>query len=306
METVGFIGTGGMGSRMARNVLAAGFDLVVTDVRPEATSALVEAGATFQPTAAAVAESSGIVLSMLPTSDSVREVALGPDGLLAATSGAREWIDFSSIDKPLVVELGERMTSSGWQLLDASVNGVEEEAAAGTLRSWASGPKSVFDARSYVLEAMSSTVVYLGDLGNAKLVKTANAMLAGIMHMSMMEVYTWVTSAGMSEYDYEAFICSSRNFSPAIERVMKIMLSHRFKERTSWMAKDIAFGLDAAREMQIPVPISALTHEMFTIAQANGVANYEATGVAWEAYALLAGRDRFPPTEGVPLETHTD
>ena len=83
---------------------------------------------------------------------------------------------------------------------------------------------------------------------------------------------------------------------------MKIMLSHEFKLRKSWMAKDIAFGLDAARTMQIPVPFSALTHEMFTVAQANGVDHYEATGVAWEVYALLAGRDRFPPTKGVPLE----
>jgi len=143
--------------------------------------------------------------------------------------------------------------------------------------------------------------MYMGDLGNAKLVKTANAMLSGIMHMSMMEVYTWVTRAGMTEDDFEAFIRSSRNFSPALERVMRIMLSHQFKLRTSWMAKDIGFGLDVARDMQIPVPFSALTHQMFTIAQANGVDHYEATGVAWEAYALLAGRDKFPPTEGIPL-----
>lgn len=291
---------------MARNVLEAGFGLVITDARPEATTALVAAGATFQPTAAAVAEVSDVVLSMLPTPESVHEVALGSDGLITAAGGAREWIDFSSIDKPLVLSISESMGASGWQLLDASVNGVEEEAAQGSLRTWASGPEALFEARRDVLDAMSATVVYLGDLGNAKLVKTANAMLSGIMHMSMMEVYTWVTSAGMSEDDYEAFIRSSRNFSPAIERVMKIMLSHKFKERTSWMAKDIGFGLDAAREMQIPVPFSSLTHEMFTIAQANGVDHYEATGVAWEAYALLAGRDRFPPTEGVPLDEVSD
>jgi 3-hydroxyisobutyrate dehydrogenase-like beta-hydroxyacid dehydrogenase len=117
----------------------------------------------------------------------------------------------------------------------------------------------------------------------------------------MMEVYTWVIAAGMTEDDFEAFIRSSRNFSPALERVMNIMLSHEFKLRKSWMAKDIGFGLDVAREMQIPIPFSALAHEMFTIAQANGLDHYEATGVAWETYALLAGRDKFPTTKGVPL-----
>ena len=148
---------------------------------------------------------------------------------------------------------------------------------------------------------MSQSVDYMGGLGNAKLVKTANAMLSGIMHMSMMEVCTWVTAAGMSEDDFETFVRSSRNLSPALERVMKIMLSHKFKLRTSWMAKDIAFGLDVAREMRIPVPFSALTHEMFTIAQANDADHYEATGVAWAAYSAIAGKERFPETEGVPV-----
>ena len=302
MTTVGFIGTGGMGGRMARNVLEAGFDLIVNDLRREVTKPLEDSGAVFMETAAETADASDVVLSMLPTGQSVVDVAVGTGGLIDAAAG-KVWIDFSSIDKQSVLAINERLEPAGWSLLDASVNGVEEEAAAGTLRTWASGPRDVFEQHQDVLDAMSMVVVYMGELGNAKLVKTANAMLAGIMHMSMMEVYTWVTAAGMSEEDFEAFIRSSRNFSPAIERVMKIMLSHRFKERTSWMAKDIGFGLDVARDLRIPVPFSALVHQMFTIAQANNVDHYEATGVAWEAYAVLAGRDKFPPTEGVPLGT---
>ena len=294
MTTVGFIGTGGMGGRMARNVLEAGFDLVVNDLRREVTGPLEEAGAVFKDSAAEVAEASDVVLSMLPTGQSVFDVAVGEGGLVEASSG-KVWIDFSSVDKQSVLAINDRLAPAGWRLLDASVNGVEEEAAAGTLRTWASGPREIYDEYIAVLDSMSMVVVYMGDLGNAKLVKTANAMLAGIMHMSMMEVYTWVTAAGMSEADFEAFIRSSRNFSPAIERVMKIMLSHQFKQRTSWMAKDIGFGLDVARDLRIPVPFSALVHQMFTIAQANGVDHYEATGVAWEAYAVLAGKDKFPP-----------
>ena len=287
---------------MARKVLDAGFALVVHDSRREATRLLEESGAEYAPSPAAVAESCDLVLSMLPTAPSVVEVATGPGGLVEASGEGRVWIDFSSIDKNSVLELHRSLGAGGWRIMDALVDGVEEEAAAGTLRTWVSGPRDLLDASMPVLDAMSSTVVYMGDLGNAKLVKTANAMLSGIMHMSMMEVYTWVTMAGMSEDDFEAFIRSSRNFSPALERVMKIMLSHRFKLRTSWMAKDIGFGLDAARDMKVPVPFSALTHEMFTIAQANGLDHYEATGVAWHAFGLLAGSDNFPPTEGVPLD----
>ncbi len=302
VTTVGFIGTGGMGSRMARCVLDAGFSLVVNDTNRRATTSLEKLGASVADSPAAVAESCDLVLSMLPTPPSVVEVATGPGGLIEASGGGHVWVDFSSIDKSSVLELNRSLGARGWRMMDASVNGVEEEAAAGTLRTWVSGPRDLLDTSLPVLEAMSSSVVFMGELGNAKLVKTANAMLSGIMHMSMMEVYTWVMMAGMSEDDFEAFIRSSRNFSPALERVMNIMLSHRFKLRTSWMAKDIGFGLDAARELKIPVPFSALTHEMFTIAQANGLDHYEATGVAWSVYALLAGSENFPPTEGVPLE----
>ena len=301
MTVVGFIGTGGMGSRMARNVLKAGFEVIVNDVRREVTLPLEKIGAVYKASPAEVAELCDVVLSMLPTDQSVIEVAVGNGGLIEVNDGARVWVDFSSIEKRSVMGLADRMLPRGWQLLDASVNGVEEEAAQGTLRTWVSGPRDVFDAHLAVLESMSTSVVYMGELGNAKLVKTANAMLSGIMHMSMMEVYTWVTSAGMTEENFETFIRSSRNFSPALERVMKIMLSHEFKLRKSWMAKDIGFGIDAAREMGIPVPFSALTHEMFTIAQANGVDHYEATGVAWKVYALIAGNERFPETTGIPL-----
>ena len=298
---VGFIGTGGMGSRMAGNVLRAGFDVVVHDVRPEATAQLEQSGASRVESPVAVAERVDVILSMLPTPESVLEVATGINGLSSVDGEGKTWIDFSSIDKMSVLEIDAQLAERGWTLMDASVNGVEEEAAAGTLRTWASGPRESFDRYERLLDSMSMVVVYMGELGNAKLVKTANAMLAGIMHMSMMEVYSWVTAAGMTEEDWEAFLRSSRNFSPAIERVMKIMLSHRFKERTSWMAKDLSFGIDVAKELRVPLPFTRLAHEMFVIAQANGLDGYEATGVAWHAYAVMSGQDRFPPTEGVPL-----
>ena len=133
---IGFIGIGGMGSRMARRVLDAGFSLVVHDTRREATRSLEESGAKHAPSPAAVAESCDLVLSMLPTAPSVIEVAIGPGGLIEASGEGRVWIDFSSIDKNSVLELHRSLGAGGWRIMDASVNGVEEEAAAGTLRTW--------------------------------------------------------------------------------------------------------------------------------------------------------------------------
>ena len=192
-----------------------------------------KSGAEFKATAAEVAEACDVVLSMLPTGQSVVDVAVGDCWLIEAER--RQGLDRLQQHRQAVVL---RSTSS-WRRRVAAARRFGQRSrgrsAAGTLRTWASGPRDVFDEHIAVLDSMSMVVVYMGDLGNAKLVKTANAMLAGIMHMSMMEVYTWVTAAGMSEADFEAFIRSSRNFSPAIERVMKIMLSHSSRnERLGW------------------------------------------------------------------------
>jgi len=289
MRHVGFIGTGGMGSGMAANLIHAGFQLVVNDLRRDVTRPLEEQGAQFKETPREVAEATEIVLSMLPYGAAVREVALGSQGLCEAKRGARVWIDFSSIDKNTVLEIDAAMRGRGWQLADASVSGVEEQAAAANLSIWASGPKPLYDENVALFEAMGKKVVYMGDLGNAKLVKTANAMLSGIMHMGMAEIHNWLRHGGFDGDDFQNFIRSSQNYSDALERVTQLIVSQKFKPRKSWMPKDVGFGLDVAREMEIPVPFSSLVYQMFAIAQANGVDGYEATGIACEVFSILSG-----------------
>ena len=289
MKRLGFIGTGGMGSGMAANLLKAGFGLVVNDIRREVARPLEENGAVFAHNPREVAESCDVVLSMLPFSAAVRDVALAEGGLAEATGGARVWVDFSSIDKNTVVEMNGALTAHGWQLLDASVSGVEEQAAAAALSIWASGPRTLYDENLAVFQAMGKKIVYMGELGNAKLVKTANAMLSGIMHMGMVEVFNWLKAGGLNEEDFQNFIRSSQNYSDALERVTRIIVSGNFKPRKSWMPKDVGFGLDVARDMEIPVPFSSLVYQMFAIAQANGVDGYEATGIACEVFSILSG-----------------
>ena len=290
MKQLGFIGTGGMGSGMAANLLKAGFGLVVNDIRREVARPLEEQGAVLADSPREVAEACELVLSMLPYGAAVRDVALGDGGLHEAQGGARAWVDFSSIDKKTVVELDDNLKTHGWRLLDASVSGVEEQAAAAALSIWASGPRALYDENLPVFQAMGNKIVYMGELGNAKLVKTANAMLSGIMHMGMVEVFNWLKSGGLTEEDFQSFIRSSQNYSDALERVTRIIVSGQFKPRKSWMPKDVGFGLDVAREMEIPVPFTSLVYQMFAIAQANGVDGYEATGIACEVFSLLSGR----------------
>jgi len=289
MKTLGFIGTGGMGSGMAANLLKAGYRLVIHDIRREVTRNLESQGAEFKESAKAVAEGSELVLSMLPYNEAVIDVGLGKGGLHEATSGAKLWIDFSSIDKKTILGVNQELQKKGWKILDASAGGVEEQAAAGTLSLWVSGPKELFDHHLPVFQAMGKKIVHVGELGNAKLVKNAMAMLGAIQHMGLAEIFAWLKKGGVSEETFHTVLRNSLNHSEAVERICAALVSRKFKPRKSWMPKDVGFGLEMAREMEVPVPFSALAYQLFSIAQANGLDGYEATGIAYHVYALISG-----------------
>jgi 3-hydroxyisobutyrate dehydrogenase-like beta-hydroxyacid dehydrogenase len=289
MGAIGFIGTGGMGGGMAVNLIKAGHRLVINDLRREVTRNLESQGAEFKDSPRAVAEASELVLSMLPYNEAVKEVGLGKGGLHEAARGAKTWIDFSSIDKKTILETNEALAKKGWKILDASAGGVEEQAAAGTLSLWLSGPKDEFERHLPILKAMGKNIMHVGDLGNAKLVKNAMAMFAAIQHMGLVEIATWLKKGGVSEQTFHAVLQNSQSHSEGIERMCQTLVSRKFKPRKSWMPKDVGFGLDMAREMQVPMPFSALAYQMFGIAQANGLDGYEATGIAHHVYQLISG-----------------
>lgn len=289
MATLGFIGTGGMGVGMAANLIKAGYKVVVTDLRREQARDLEKQGAEFKASAREVAESCDVVLSMLPHNDAVKAVALGAGGLVEARSGARTWIDFSSIDKRTIVDAAGELTPKGWTVADASAGGVEEVAAAGQLALWISGSREVFDAYQPVFHAMGKSVLHVGELGNAKLVKNAMAMLAAVQHMAIVEIGAWLKKGGLDDATFQTILRNSQQDSDATRRIMDIVVSRKFKPRKSWMPKDVSFGLDMAREMETPMPFVSLAYQMFAIAQATGQDGYEATGIACNVYDVING-----------------
>jgi len=292
MKTLGFIGTGGMGSGMAANLIKAGYKLVINDLRREVARNLESQGAEFKESPKAVAEASELVLSMLPYNEAVRQVGLGKDGLHEATSGAKLWVDFSSIDKKTIVGVNEDLRKKDWKILDGSAGGVEEAAAAGTLSLWLSGSKELFEQHLPIFQPMGKKIVHVGELGNAKLVKNAMAMFAAIQHLGLAEIFAWLKKGGVTEETFHTVLKNSQQQSEAIDRICQIIVSRKFKPRKSWMPKDVGFGLDMAREMEVPVPFSALAYQLFSIAQANGLDGYEATGIACNVFDLISGKNK--------------
>ena len=290
MKTLGFIGTGGMGQGMAANLIKAGYSVVVNDLNREQARGLEEQGAQFVDTPKGVAESCDVVLSMLPNNDAVTQVGLGAGGLAEATGGAKLWIEFSSIDKATIVGASDELGKTGWTVVDVGTGGVEEVAAAGQLALWVSGEKNLFDEHQPIFESMAKSILHVGELGNAKLVKNAMAMFAAVQHMSLIEICSWLGKGGMEKSTIQSIIASSQQDSVATQKIMEKVVSGDYKPRKSWMPKDVGFGLDMARQMEVPMPFVGLAYQMFAIAQATGQDGYEATGIACNVYDVINGK----------------
>jgi 3-hydroxyisobutyrate dehydrogenase-like beta-hydroxyacid dehydrogenase len=139
---------------------------------------------------------------------------------------------------------------------------------------------------------MGKSIIHVGDLGNAKLVKNAMAMWAAIEHMGLVEIMSWLKKGGVSEETFHTVMRNSQQKSEAVERILETLVSRKFKPRKSWMPKDVGFGLDVAKDMEVPMPFSALAYQLFSIAQANGLDGYEATGIAYHVYGLISGQKK--------------
>src|SRR5690606_9315456 len=151
---VGLIGLGNMGSGMARNLLKAGFDLVVHDVRREAATPLEGAGATWAPSARELASASDVVITMLPTPRHVESVVAGEDGVMAGLADGGTWVDMSTSVPEVANAIRAAHAARGIRIVDAPVSGMSIGAANGTLQIFIGGEREDVVRLTPVFEAM--------------------------------------------------------------------------------------------------------------------------------------------------------
>jgi 3-hydroxyisobutyrate dehydrogenase len=166
-----------MGSSMALNLRAAGYDIVVNDIRREAGAAHLNAGASWGDSARKVAEAADVVFTSLPGPREVEEVALAEDGLLAGMRRETAWFDLSTNSPTVVRRLHERFAAKGIAMLDSPVSGGPAGAKSRKLALWVSGEKAVFD-RQKRADAIGDQAMYVGPISTgtvAKLVHNTRA-----------------------------------------------------------------------------------------------------------------------------------
>jgi len=195
---VGFIGLGTMGGPMARNLLAKGHRVIVSDVQPAAVRALADAGASTAATPKEVAAASEIVITMLPDAPDVERVALGRDGIVEGIRPGAVYIDMSTIDPGTTRKVGAAIAAKAASMIDSPVGKTADHAVAGTLTLMVGGPADVVARCREVLDCMGTDFFHCGELGAGQTMKLLNNLLAAAVGEASIEALVAGTKAGLT------------------------------------------------------------------------------------------------------------
>jgi 3-hydroxyisobutyrate dehydrogenase len=195
--TVGFVGLGIMGWRMAANLQKAGYKLVVHDLHRQAASHLLAAGAVWADTPRALAAQVDVIFSSLPEPPDVEAVGLGTDGLLAGVKPGTAWFDLSTNSPSVVKKLSAAFAGKGAHMLDAPVSGGPQGAASRKLAIWVGGEQAAFDKHKAVLDAIGDKAAYIGPIGAATVAKLVHNMSGYAIVCALAETFSLGVKAGV-------------------------------------------------------------------------------------------------------------
>ena len=270
---IGFIGLGIMGKPMSKNLIKAGYELVVLDMNQSAVAEVVAAGATSAATAKAVAEQTDIIITMLPNSPQVKTVVLGENGVIEGAKPGAVVVDMSSIAPLVSREVAGKLAAKGVEMLDAPVSGGEPKAIDGTLSVMVGGKKEVFEKCYDVMKAMAGSVVLTGEIGAGNVTKLANQIIVAINIAAMSEALVLASKAGVEpELVYQA-IRGGLAGSTVLDAKAPLVLDRKFDPgfRINLHIKDLANVLETSHEVGVPLPLTAAVMEMMQALKVDGM-----------------------------------
>lgn len=270
---VGFIGLGIMGKPMAKNLLKAGYELIVTNRSKASVEELVAVGATGVSSPKEVASLSDVIITMLPNSPQVKEVILGENAVIDGIKEGCVVIDMSSIAPLASQEISAELAKKGVELLDAPVSGGEPKAIEGTLSVMVGGKKEVFDKYYDVMKAMAGSVVYTGKVGAGNTTKLANQIIVALNIAAMSEALVLATKAGVEPDLVFQAIRGGLAGSTVLDAKAPLVMDRKFDPgfRINLHIKDLQNALDTAHELGVPVQLTASIMEIMQAMKADNL-----------------------------------
>ncbi|MHC1739593.1 MAG: NAD(P)-dependent oxidoreductase [Anaerolineaceae bacterium] len=265
MLKIGYIGLGLMGKSIARNILKAGFSVVVFNRSQAAVDELALEGASRADSPAAVARQVDIVFTNLPDSPDVEKVALGKDGIIEGAHSGLIFVDNSTIRPATARSIAACLNEKGILALDAPVSGGEIGARNATLTIMVGGPAKALETVLPVFNAMGKTITHVGDCGTGQIAKAANQIMVAAQMVAMAELLVFAQKAGADAQKVVQAIkagaaqCWTLDVKP--ERLFAGNRQPGFK--ASMQAKDLNIIMETAREYGIPLPSAAIDAQLY-------------------------------------------
>ena len=265
MTTVGFIGLGNVGGKLAGSILRNGLPLMVRDLDRDAAAHFLEAGAQWADSPKAMAEACDIVITCLPSPAASAAVMEADDGILAGLSAGKVWAEMSTTDEAEVKRLGTMVRAVGADPVDCPVSGGCHRAATGNIAIFAGCDRDVFDRLLPVLTVLGRRVLHTGPLGSASVLKVVTNYLATANLITLSEALVTSKMAGMDlNVAYEAIRISSGNsFVHETESQVILNGSRDINFTMDLVIKDVSLFQEVADRAGVPLEISPKLIEIF-------------------------------------------
>ena len=280
---LGFIGTGNMGNPMAANLIKAGHQVTVHDLRREAATNLLEMGANWADSPKEAVPGNEVVFTSLPVPRDVEAVVLGENGILEGASSGQVFFDLSTNSPTMVRRLHDECAARGVTLMDSPVSGGTYGAAAGTLAVMVGGDKATFDRFKPTLDAIGTHVVYCGGIGNGAVCKICNNLMSMGTGALLAEALTLGVKAGVDLATLADVINNSTGGSKRLaDKFPRFLFKGNFEPgfATAIAAKDVRLATDLGREYGIPMELSNMVDQLHVEALARGWGPEDSDAVA--------------------------
>jgi len=289
-KKIGFIGLGIMGKPMAKNLIKAGYQLVVYDIHAGSVAEVVAAGAVSADSPSAVAALTTTLITMLPNGPEVKEVVAGAAGILEAAKPGSTIIDMSSIAPLISQEMHAMCKEKGVAFIDAPVSGGEPKAIDGTLAVMVGCDEAEFERVKPLLDPMAASVVRTGTVGSGNVTKLANQIVVALNIAAISEAYVLAARAGVDpELVFEA-IKGGLAGSTVMNAKSPMILDRNFKPgfKIKLHIKDLANALETGHGVGAPLPLTASVMEMMQALKVKGMEENDHSGLV-HYFEALAG-----------------
>ena len=280
-QVIGFIGLGIMGRPMAKNLLKAGYPLVVHSRSRGPVDEIARAGAKVGSSPRDVAAQSDVLITMLPNSPDVELVALGRDGIIEGARPGLLFVDMSTISPIVSKKVGEALAAKSVKMLDAPVSGGERGAVDGALSIMVGGDKAVFDAVLPIFQAMGKTITHLGPLGFGGFTKLANQIIVAVNLTALGEALTLAKKAGLDRDLTLTALAGGLAGSKCLDQKKPNYLADTYNPgfKIDLHFKDLGLIMESARALGVPLPTTAVVQELFSALRVKGRGGLDHSGV---------------------------